>query len=120
MTRTWIRDFPIACSTHLLRAPDFPEKKYPITVRQVAGHTAGIRHYKGNEFLSDKYYATVREGLTIFENDPLLFEPDTDYSYSSYGWNLVSAIVEGASGEICLMGGFPSGLISCGEIDSGK
>ncbi len=77
--------------------PDFPKKKYPITVRQVAGHTAGIRHYRGDEFMSDKYYATVEEGLTIFENDPLLFEPDTRYSYSSYGWNLMSAIIENAS-----------------------
>lgn len=79
--------------------PFFPIKKYPITVRQVAGHTAGIRHYRGLEFLSDSYYPTIKEGLTIFENDTLLFEPDTKYSYSSYGWNLISAVVEGASGK---------------------
>lgn len=79
--------------------PDFPEKEYDITVRQVAGHTAGIRHYRGIEFMSSKLYATVDEGLTIFANDPLLFEPGTQYSYSSYGWNLISAIVEGASEE---------------------
>lgn len=79
--------------------PEFPEKKYPITVRQVAGHIAGIRHYNGNEFMSDKLYKTVDEGLTIFQNDPLLFEPGTQYSYSSYGWNLISAVIEGASGK---------------------
>jgi CubicO group peptidase (beta-lactamase class C family) len=28
-----------------------------------------------------------------------LFEPGTKFSYSSYGWNLVSAVIEGASGE---------------------
>ena len=32
-------------------------------------------------------------------NDTLLFEPGTKYSYSSYGFNLLSAIMEGASGE---------------------
>ena len=32
------------------------------------------------------------DGL-IFADDTLLFEPGTDYSYSSYGWNLVSAVV---------------------------
>ena len=37
----------------------FPRKEYPITTRQVAGHIAGIRHYKGTEFLSDKHYNTV-------------------------------------------------------------
>lgn len=77
--------------------PNFPEKRFPITVKQVAGHIAGIRHYRGNEMMSDKYYSTVTEGLEIFKNDALLFEPGTDYNYSSYGWNLVSAVVEGAA-----------------------
>lgn len=79
--------------------PDFPKKKYPITVRQVAGHIAGIRHYNGEEFLSANYYKTVSEGLEIFKNDSLLFEPGTRYNYSSYGFNLISAVIEGASGE---------------------
>lgn len=79
--------------------PHFPEKEYPITVRQVAGHIAGIRHYVGSEFMSRKLYETIDEGLTIFQDDPLLFEPGTQYSYSSYGWNLISAVIEGASGE---------------------
>ena len=79
--------------------PDFPEKKYEITTRQVAGHLAGIRHYNGNEFLSSKYYPTVKDGLTIFMNDTLLFEPGTQYSYSSYGFNLLSAVMEGASSQ---------------------
>lgn len=79
--------------------PDFPEKRWPVTVRQVAGHIAGIRHYRGNENLSGRRYSSVTEGLDIFESDPLLFEPGTQYSYSSYGWNLLSAVVEGASGR---------------------
>lgn len=79
--------------------PHFPEKEYPITVKQVAGHLAGIRHYRGSEFMSNRLYETVNEGLEIFKDDPLLFEPGTEYRYSSYGWNLVSAVIEGASGE---------------------
>jgi CubicO group peptidase (beta-lactamase class C family) len=80
--------------------PTFPRKRWPITVRQVAGHTAGIRHYLSNEEnLSATRYATVLAGLAIFQNDSLLFEPGTKYSYSSYGWNLISAVVAGASGE---------------------
>ena len=82
--------------------PDFPEKRWPVTVRQVAGHIAGIRHYRGNENLSGRRYSSVTEGLDIFESDPLLFEPGTQYSYSSYGWNLLSAVVEGASGRAFL------------------
>ncbi len=78
--------------------PDFPRKAWPITARQLAGHLAGIRHYEGDEFLIRDHYPTVRAGLAIFENDALLFEPGTRFSYSSYGWNLLSAVIEGASG----------------------
>lgn len=76
--------------------PGFPNKRWPVSLRQLAAHTSGIRHYRGNEFLSTKHYATVREGLTIFEQDALEFEPDTRTQYSSYAWNLVSAALEGA------------------------
>lgn len=78
--------------------PSFPEKEWTITTRQVGGHIGGIRHYLGDENMSDKPYATVVDGLAIFQESPLLFEPGTQYSYSSYGWNLVSAVVESASG----------------------
>ncbi len=77
----------------------FPEKRWPITTRQLAGHLAGIRHYRDQEFLGNQRYPTVLDGLKIFQDDTLLFEPGTRFSYSSYGWNLISAVVEGAAGE---------------------
>jgi len=79
--------------------PSFPQKKYPITTRELGGHLAGVRHYAGNEFLNQRHYNTVTDGLTIFKDDTLLFKPGDRYSYSSYGWNLISAVIEGASGE---------------------
>src|SRR6185503_14734213 len=79
--------------------PSFPEKGAPITTRLVGGHLAGIRHYQGDEFTLNRHFATVTEGLAIFANDTLLFPPGTRFSYSSYGFNLLSAVVEGASGE---------------------
>lgn len=82
--------------------PSFPEKPWPITTRQVAGHLAGIRHYRGDEFTLNRRFASVTDGLTIFQSDSLLFEPGTRFAYSSFGWNLVSAVVEGASGETFL------------------
>ena len=39
------------------------------------------------------------EGLQSFADDPLLFEPETRYRYSTYGWILVSAAVEAAADE---------------------
>src|SRR5690625_2187956 len=79
--------------------PSFPEKRWPVTTRELMAHTAGIRHYEGDEFLNSKHYDGVLDGLAIFENDPLLFKPGTQYHYSSYGWNLVSAVVQAASHE---------------------
>lgn len=78
--------------------PSFPKKRWTITTRMVAGHIAGIRHYRGDEFMLRDHFDNVTSGLAIFENDSLLFEPGTKFSYSSYGFNLVSAVVEGASG----------------------
>lgn len=79
--------------------PDFPEKRWPLTTRQLGAHLAGIRHYRGQEFMSNVRYPTVADGLAIFAADTLLHEPGTAYAYSSYGYNLISAVVEGASGE---------------------
>lgn len=81
--------------------PDFPEKPWPITTRQLTGHIAGVRHYLERDFTGvlngAPHFDTVSAGLKIFCDDPLLFEPGTNYAYSSYGWNLVSAVIEGAS-----------------------
>lgn len=79
--------------------PSFPRKRWPVTTRELMAHTAGIRHYNGDEFLGTRHYAGVLDGLAIFKNDPLLFEPGTQVQYSSYGWNLVSAVVQAAAGE---------------------
>lgn len=76
--------------------PDFPKKKYDFTIRQVGGHIAGIRHYNGREFINDKKMSIV-EGLDIFKDSPLKFEPGSQYSYSTYGWNLLSVVVQNAS-----------------------
>ena len=78
----------------------FPKKEEgTITTRLLAGHLAGIRHYKGDEFFILKHYSSVLEALTIFQDDPLLHPPGSKFSYSSYGWNLISAVVEAASGQ---------------------
>ena len=77
--------------------PSFPEKAHPITTRQLGGHLAGVRHYQGNENFIRDPYATVLDGLSIFADDPLLHEPGTAFSYTSHGFNLISAVVEGAA-----------------------
>jgi CubicO group peptidase (beta-lactamase class C family) len=79
--------------------PSFPRTPQEITPRQLAGHLAGIRHYRGTEMLSARAYPSVTASLDIFKGDTLLHPPGSKYLYSSYGWNLLSAVVEGAAGE---------------------
>ena len=78
--------------------PTFPENRRPISTRQSMGHLSGIRHYRGQEMLQDTFFPKVIDGLGIFNDDTLLHEPGSKYLYSSYAWNLVSAVIEGASG----------------------
>ncbi len=78
--------------------PEYPVDNARITTRQLMSHTAGVRHYRGAEFLSAERYEDVRAPLAVFWADSLLFEPGTDYSYSTYGWTVVSAVTEAADG----------------------
>ncbi|MGH3081815.1 MAG: serine hydrolase domain-containing protein [Gaiellaceae bacterium] len=79
--------------------PDFPRKQRQITPRQLGGHLAGIRHYEGREALSRTHYDSVRASLAIFKEDPLVTAPGERFFYSSYGFNLLGAAVEGAAGK---------------------
>lgn len=79
--------------------PDFPRKEWPITLRQLMGHTAGVRHYDSDEdYMPTSRCERASEGVMRFASDPLLFEPDTQHRYSTFGWILVSAAVEAAGG----------------------
>lgn len=80
--------------------PSFPKKQWPVTVRQLLGHLGGVRHYRGDdEEASTRHYTDRMEPLKIFAGDPLVIEPGTKYSYTTYGFNLLGAAVETASGE---------------------
>jgi len=79
--------------------PDFPEKEATITTRMLAGHLGGIRHYADDEFFSAASYSSVADALAIFEDDPVVVPPGSAFSYSTYGFNLVSAVIESAADQ---------------------
>ncbi|MCL4846650.1 MAG: beta-lactamase family protein [Acidobacteria bacterium] len=80
--------------------PEFPQKQWPVTLRQLMGHLAGISNDGGDEGpLLSASCERPTEALRHFASRPLLFEPGTAYRYSSYGWILVSAAVEAVAGE---------------------
>lgn len=73
--------------------PSFSKEKYNFTLKQLGGHLAGIRNYKGNEFMNSKPLS-IKEGVELFKNDALIFEPGKGYAYTSYSWNLLSLALQ--------------------------
>jgi serine beta-lactamase-like protein LACTB, mitochondrial len=79
--------------------PAFPQKPWPVTARELLAHLSGIRHYASlDEVNSTRHYRDLIEPLKIFASEPLLFEPGTRFSYTTYGYSLLGAAVEAASG----------------------
>lgn len=78
--------------------PEWPQKPWPVTTRQLLAHLGGVRHYSG-EGESTTHYTTQVAALVRFAADPLLHEPGTKFHYSTYGYNLVAAVVEARSGH---------------------
>lgn len=80
--------------------PYFPKKKWPVTVRQLLGHLGGISHYRNDVVEGHiKDPKNTKQAIAIFQDFDLVAEPGTRYSYSTYGFILLGAVVEGASGE---------------------
>lgn len=80
----------------------FPVKeKGTVTLRLLASHRAGIRHYlpDGSDNLITKHYDDAKDALEIFADDPLIAVPGDQYSYSSHGYNLIGVILQEASGQ---------------------
>jgi CubicO group peptidase (beta-lactamase class C family) len=75
---------------------------YPVTTRQLAGHIAGIRHYRDgdtDDLVRKHHYNSAVEALSVVEKDTLLFKPGEKFHYSSFGWNIIGAIIEKTSGQ---------------------
>lgn len=79
--------------------PEFPVKRGTITLRELAGHLSGIRHYGPGEYINHTHFDSLAPTITIFRDDTLLLEPGTQYFYSSYGYNLLGLALERAANK---------------------
>jgi serine beta-lactamase-like protein LACTB, mitochondrial len=80
--------------------PAFHQKQWPVTSRELLGHLGGVRHYNEKERVEyTTHFDSVASGLSVFKDDPLIAEPGTQFHYSSFGYNLLGCVVEGASGQ---------------------
>jgi CubicO group peptidase (beta-lactamase class C family) len=78
--------------------PRFPKKRWPVTLRQLMGHVAGVGTDSGDDGpLFRQRCERPVDALPHFAEDELLFEPGSQYRHSKYGWILVSAAIEAAA-----------------------
>ncbi|HEY8105233.1 MAG TPA: serine hydrolase domain-containing protein [Gemmatimonadales bacterium] len=78
--------------------PAFPVKRWPITARQLLAHLAGIRDKTPDEETNYHHYETLAAALAIFGGDSLIAEPGTAFHYTSYGYDVLGCVIEGAAG----------------------
>ena len=80
--------------------PDYPDKGAKITVEHLLTHTSGIKSYTG----SPKWLPLWRKDMTpqeivdLTKDDPLEFQPGSQWSYNNTGYVMLGAIVEKLSG----------------------
>ncbi len=75
-----------------------------ITARQLASHMAGLPHYGDStewtglyRFMTiNTHYENVLDAVHLFDDSELLFAPGEDFSYSSLGTVLLSAVMQEA------------------------
>lgn len=80
--------------------PWIPPGWPPISPAQLAAHTAGIPHYQDIDAgLGSRHYNNVRDAAGLVTGRALLWPPGTAYRYSSWGYVLLSAVVEAAAGK---------------------
>ncbi|HVS02300.1 MAG TPA: serine hydrolase domain-containing protein [Thermoanaerobaculia bacterium] len=83
--------------------PALPAPLRDVTPRQLAAHLAGVRHYERKDFGPEapgmRHFDSLEEALVVFRDDPLVVDPGSEYRYSTYGYTLLGAVMEKASGQ---------------------
>ena len=83
----------------------YPQKRWPVTLKQVMSHRAGIRDYGLClcfpiwEHLNRRHFESIDAAVALIADAPLGFQPGTDFLYTSLGYNLTGAAIETASGQ---------------------
>lgn len=81
--------------------PEYPkDKAEKITIHQLLSHTSGIVHYFPDFYQKfSKNNFTPDELMHLFWDINLLFEPSTQFRYSSFGYVVLGVILERVTGK---------------------
>ena len=88
--------------TLLQHLPDYPnpEVAAQVTIHQLLTHTSGLGDVFTDEFIQDPHrYRSNADYLPLFVNEPLLFKPGEEFSYSNAGFVVLGLIIEKVSGQ---------------------
>lgn len=79
---------------------DYPTNGYTITIHHLLNHTSGIQSYTDMATWAAiwRLDKSVDELIDVFKNEPMQFEPGTQWVYSNSGYVLLGAIIEKVSG----------------------
>lgn len=82
--------------------PDYPhDPGVRITIHNCLTHTSGVPDYTEVPAVMWKRTQPVTPSdlMSLFEHEPLQFEPGTQYRYSNSGYIILGAIIEAVSGQ---------------------
>lgn len=87
------------------RLPDLPSDWSEVTLRQLLGHTSGIPDFSKSESFQDAVGESLLEPpppsdlLSYVEDEPLEFEPGSEYRYSNSDNIVVGLMLEAVTGQ---------------------
>ncbi|HEX8395731.1 MAG TPA: serine hydrolase domain-containing protein, partial [Longimicrobium sp.] len=82
--------------------PDYPNEdaRRHVTIHHLLTHTAGVRDpFQAPGYVRGARYATPREWMALFADQPLEFRPGERMEYSNGGYAVLAAVVERVSGQ---------------------
>ncbi len=81
--------------------PEFHTRGVRITIRQLLNHTSGVQNITDLPALEPKMRLdlTDAETLAIFQDEPLNFEPGTNFLYNNSGFYILAMVIERVSGQ---------------------
>ncbi|WP_299225029.1 serine hydrolase [uncultured Psychroserpens sp.] len=76
--------------------PDYPTNGKSITIHQLLNHTSGIKSYTNmpSFFSQARTDMTPVELIGVFKNEPVEFDPGSDFNYNNSGYILLGHIIE--------------------------
>jgi CubicO group peptidase (beta-lactamase class C family) len=84
---------------HLANYPN-KDVAQKVTIHHLLTHTSGLGSYWNAKFDAKKAsIKTVSDYLSLFADEPLLFEPGKRFEYSNSGFIVLGAIIEKVSGQ---------------------